>query len=135
MTYESPYTETTRAITVIVESIFLEEQSIPDEDHYVWAYHVRIENNGPETVQLLTRHWHIMDEIGNVQEVRGDGVVGEQPILIPGDAYEYTSGTPLGTPSGIMSGSYHMQTNEGEEFDVKVPSFSLDCPHRKSPIH
>lgn len=135
MTPDSIYSETTRAITIMVEPIFLEEQSVPDEDHYVWAYHVRIENNGQETVQLLTRHWRIMDQTGNVQEVRGDGVVGEQPVLIPGDAYEYTSGTPLGTPSGIMSGSYHMQNTDGDEFDIAVPSFSLDCPHHTAPVH
>lgn len=135
MTHDTIYSETTRAITIMVEPIYLEEQSVPDEDHYVWAYHVRIENNGQETVQLLTRHWRIMDETGNVQEVRGDGVVGEQPVLIPGDAYEYTSGTPLGTPSGIMGGSYHMQNADGDEFDVTVPSFSLDCPHHTDPVH
>lgn len=135
MTNDTIYSETTRAITIMVEPIFLNEQSVPDEDHYVWAYHVRIENNGRETVQLLTRHWRIMDEVGNVQEVKGDGVVGEQPVLIPGDAYEYTSGTPLGTPSGIMSGSYHMQNSEGDEFDVLVPAFSLDCPHHKAAVH
>jgi len=135
MTNDTIYSETTRAITIMVEPIFLNEQSVPDEDHYVWAYHVRIENNGRETVQLLTRHWRIMDEVGNVQEVKGDGVVGEQPVLIPGDAYEYTSGTPLGTPSGIMSGSYHMQNSEGDEFDVSVPAFSLDCPHHKAAVH
>lgn len=135
MTHDTIYSETTRAITIMVEPFFLEEQSVPDEDHYVWAYHVRIENNGGETVQLLTRHWRIMDEIGNVQEVKGDGVVGEQPVLIPGDAYEYTSGTPLGTPSGIMSGSYHMQNSDGDEFDVAVPAFSLDCPHHTAAVH
>ncbi len=135
MTQNTLYSETTRAITILVEPIYLEEQSVPDENHYVWAYHVRIENHGEETVQLLTRHWRIMDQGGNVQEVKGDGVVGEQPILVPGDAFEYTSGTPLGTPSGIMSGSYHMQTNDGDEFDAVVPAFSLDCPGQMAAVH
>jgi ApaG protein len=135
MTQKTLYSETTRAITILVEPIYLVEQSVPSKNHYVWAYHVRIENRGEETVQLLTRHWRIMDQGGNVQEVKGDGVVGEQPILVPGDAFEYTSGTPLGTPSGIMSGSYHMQTNDGDEFDAIVPAFSLDYPGQIAAVH
>lgn len=135
MTQNTLYSETTREITILVEPIYLEEQSVPHENHYVWAYHVRIENHGAETVQLLTRHWRIMDQGGNVQEVKGDGVVGEQPVLVPGDAFEYTSGTPLGTPSGIMSGSYRMQTNDGYEFDAVVPAFSLDCPDQMAAVH
>jgi len=135
MTQKSVYSETTRAITILVEPVYLEEQSVPDENHYVWAYHVRIQNDGAETVQLLTRHWRIMDGAGNVHEVKGAGVVGEQPVLAPGDSYEYTSGTPLGTPSGIMSGSYHMQSNNGDEFDAIVPAFSLDCPHQTAVVH
>lgn len=135
MTQNTLYSETTREITILVEPIYLEEQSVPHENHYVWAYHVRIENHGAETVQLLTRHWRIMDQGGNVQEVKGDGVVGEQPVLVPGDAFEYTSGTPLGTPSGIMSGSYRMQTNDGYEFDAVVSAFSLDCPDQMAAVH
>ncbi len=135
MTEKSVYSETTRSITIHVEPIYLEDQSVPEEHHYVWAYHVRIENHGNETVQLLTRHWKIMDQGGNVQEVKGDGVVGEQPILVPGDSFEYTSGTPLGTPSGIMSGSYHMQTTDGDMFDAIVPAFSLDCPFQTVAVH
>lgn len=135
MTEKSTYSETTRAITIQVEPIYLEDQSVPEESHFVWAYHVRIENHGSETVQLLTRHWRIMDQSGNVQEVKGDGVVGEQPVLVPGDAFEYTSGTPLGTPSGIMSGSYHMQTADGDMFDAVVPAFSLDCPYHNAAVH
>lgn len=132
---ENAYIETTRSITVMVEPRYLEDQSEPDENHYVWAYHVRIENNGSETVQLLTRYWRIMDSVGNVQEVRGDGVVGEQPILKPGENYEYTSGTPLGTPSGIMSGAFQMQNVSGDIFDAVVPAFSLDSPHYAASIH
>ena len=129
------YAETTDAITVTVEPIYLEEQSEPDENHFVWAYHVRIENHGQKTVQLLTRHWRITDSMGKVHEVRGDGVVGEQPVLAPGGAFEYTSGTPLSTPSGIMDGSYQMETDSGERFDVKIPAFSLDCPHHRAQVH
>jgi ApaG protein len=124
------YSEMTRSIKVIVKPIYLEDQSSPGESHYVWAYHVRIENHGQETVQLRRRHWHITDGLGRVQEVRGPGVVGEQPVLAPGDSFEYTSGTPLKTPSGIMVGSYEMETPAGESFAVKVPAFSLDSPHQ-----
>ena len=127
------YSQTTRAITVTVKPFFLEDQSSPAEAHYVWAYHVRIENQGPETVQLRNRHWRITDSLGRVQEVRGAGVVGEQPVLKPGDSFEYTSGTPLPTPSGIMVGSYQMETDAGERIDIAVPPFSLDSPHQPIP--
>ena len=98
------------AITVTVKPIYLDDQSAPDESHFVWAYHIRIENNGGETVQLRNRYWRITDSLGRVQEVRGAGVVGEQPVLKPGESFEYTSGTPLPTPSGIMTGTYQMET-------------------------
>jgi len=124
------YSETTRSIRITVRPFFLEDQSSPEESHFVWAYHVRIENQGPETVQLRHRYWRITDSLGRIQEVRGAGVVGEQPILRPGEAFEYTSGTPLTTPSGIMVGTYQMETEEGERFDVRVPAFSLDSPHQ-----
>lgn len=124
------YQKTTRSISITVKPTFLEEQSSPNENHYVWAYHVRIENGGGETVQLMTRYWHITDALGRVQEVRGAGVVGERPVLEPGGSFEYTSGTPLPTPSGIMVGTYQMVTPEGEQFDVAIPSFSLDSPHQ-----
>jgi len=123
------YSAITREIRVQVEPIYLDDQSEPDSAQYVWAYRVQIENEGSETVQLLTRYWHITDGMGRVQEVRGAGVVGEQPVLNPGESYEYTSGTPLPTPSGIMKGSYQMRTPTGEKFDIEVPAFSLDCPH------
>jgi ApaG protein len=123
------YSAITREIRVQVEPIYLDDQSEPDEAQYVWAYRVQIENEGTETVQLLTRYWHITDGMGRVQEVRGAGVIGEQPVLNPGESYEYTSGTPLPTPSGIMKGSYQMSTPSGEKFDIEVPAFSLDCPH------
>ncbi|MFT5486030.1 MAG: ApaG protein [Paracoccaceae bacterium] len=123
------YSAVTREIRVQVEPIYLDDQSEPDDAQYVWAYRVQIENEGTETVQLLTRYWHITDGMGRVQEVRGAGVVGEQPVLNPGESYEYTSGTPLPTPSGIMKGTYQMSTPSGEKFDIEVPAFSLDCPH------
>jgi ApaG protein len=124
------YSATTRAIKVVVKPFYLEDQSSPPDDHYVWAYHVRIENHGAETVQLRGRHWRITDALGRMQEVKGAGVVGEQPILKPGEAFEYTSGTPLPTPSGIMVGSYEMETKAGESFAVAIPAFSLDSPHQ-----
>lgn len=125
------YSKTTRDISVTVQPIFLEDQSSPADNRYVWAYHVRIANDGSDTVQLIRRHWHITDAMGRVQEVRGEGVVGEQPVLKPGDAFEYTSGTPLPTPSGIMVGSYEMSTEDGNKFDVSIPAFSLDSPHQQ----
>lgn len=124
------YRQTTRSITVTVTPSYLADQSSPGENHFVWAYNVRIENGGQQTVQLLRRHWKITDALGRLQEVKGSGVVGEQPVLRPGEHYEYTSGTPLATPSGIMVGSYQMTTLDGEQFDVFVPAFSLDSPHQ-----
>jgi ApaG protein len=126
----SNYSATTRDITVLVEPEFLEDRSAPVDNHFVWAYHVRIENHGKVRVQLRSRYWRITGANGHEQEVRGPGVVGEEPILEPGDTYEYSSGTPLSTASGIMSGSYGMETEDGEYFDVAVPAFSLDSPHQ-----
>jgi ApaG protein len=127
----TPYVATTRDITVSVQPYFLDDQSAPDAGHFVWAYHVRIQNGGDRTVQLLTRHWKITDAQGHVQEVRGEGVVGKQPVLRPGEAFEYASGTPLPTPSGIMMGTYQMQAEGGECFDITIPAFSLDSPHHR----
>jgi ApaG protein len=124
------YSKTTRSIKVTVKPFYLEDQSSPVENHYVWAYHVRIENRGKETVQLRHRHWQITDSRGQIKEVRGDGVVGEQPVLAPGESFEYTSGTPLPTPSGIMVGTYQMETRGGDSFSVRIPAFSLDSPHQ-----
>lgn len=124
------YSTTTRGITVSVQPFFLEDQSSPDESRFVWAYRVRIENHSDETVKLERRHWEITDALGRRQEVRGPGVVGEQPLLQPGGAFEYTSGTPLTTASGIMVGSYEMVSEGGETFDVAIPAFSLDSPHQ-----
>lgn len=135
MSASRSYECTTRSIKISVEPFYLADQSAPDENHFVWAYHVKIENQGGETVQLLTRHWRITDSQGHVQEVRGDGVVGEQPVLRPGASFEYTSGTPLPTPSGIMVGTYQMETQGGHRFDVEIPAFSLDSPHEAVRLH
>jgi ApaG protein len=124
------YSEITRSIKVTVKPFYLEDQSSPAENHYVWAYQVRIENQGADTVQLRRRHWRITDAMGVMKEVRGPGVVGEEPVLAPGETFEYTSGTPLATPSGIMVGSYEMETPAGESFEVAIPAFSLDSPHQ-----
>jgi ApaG protein len=122
------YSITTDRITVSVEPTYLLRESSPDEGVYVWSYKVRIENNGQDVLQLKSRHWKITDAYGRVQEVHGAGVVGEQPVLRPGSAYEYTSGTPLSTPNGIMVGSYAMQMTDGTMMDVAIPAFSLHTP-------
>jgi ApaG protein len=129
------YQRTTRNIHVSVEPIFLDEQSTPDENYYVWAYKVQIKNEGPETVQLRSRCWKITDAQGRVQEIRGQGVVGEQPVLKPGGSYEYTSGAPLSTPSGFMVGNYQMRNTSGETFEVEIPLFSLDSPFDTRRVH
>ncbi len=123
------YSATTRDIRVQVMPAFLEDQSDPEALQFVWAYRVRISNEGGDKVQLISRYWHITDAVGRVQEVRGAGVVGEQPVIDPGEAYEYTSGTPLSTPSGIMRGTYRMRTPSGDAFEIEIPAFSLDSPH------
>src|ERR1700722_15211382 len=110
---------TTRRLTVTVRSFYLADQSSPDDNRFVWAYRVRIENHGSDTVRLLRRTWQITDARGRTQHVHGPGVVGEQPVLGPGQSFEYTSGTPLDTPSGFMVGAYHMVVpDSGEKFDV-----------------
>lgn len=123
------FTKTTRHIKVTATPQFLAEHSEPDDSHYVWAYTIQLENFGEEPVQLLNRHWKITDAKGLTQEVRGEGVIGEQPVLKPGEAYRYTSGTALGTASGMMLGEYEMVTTDGEHFEVEVPAFSLDSPY------
>jgi len=122
------FSETTRMVTVSVEPFFLEDESDPDKSAYMWAYHITIDNNGDEPIQLISRHWRITDGLGRTQEVRGEGVVGEQPLLEPGETFEYTSGVPLQTPSGFMGGSYEMISSVGERLNVIVPTFSLDSP-------
>ena len=132
----SDYTATTKSMRVSVRSFYLADQSRPDDSQYVWAYRVRIENLGAEPVQLISRTWRIVDDQGRVQTVRGEGVIGQQPVLEPGETFEYTSGTPLDTPSGFMSGYYHMMVlGSGETFDIAVPAFSLDSPFHGGRVH
>lgn len=122
------YRALTRDIEVSVEPYYLEEQSDPDDGRYVWGYRVAITNHSDRSVRLVSRYWHITDQNGQVDEVTGPGVVGEQPHLQPGDTYEYSSGCPLDTPSGVMFGHYQMETEEGDLFEVAIPAFSLDAP-------
>ncbi len=125
----------THNIRITVEPTYLDEQSRPEENYHVWAYTIAIENHGEETVTLKTRYWKITDATGRVQEVRGAGVVGEQPTLNPGERFQYTSGAPLATPSGFMVGAYQMQNDDGEMFEVDIPAFSLDSPHTAAKLH
>jgi ApaG protein len=120
----------TRGIAVSVEPTYLEANSSPGSSQYVWAYRVTIENQGRETVQLLSRHWMITNARGELTEVKGPGVVGKQPVLKPGESYVYTSGAPLNTPWGMMGGSYQMESESGERFDIEIPTFSLDSPNQ-----
>ena len=129
------YEATTRAIRVSVRPQYLPDQSDPADSQYVWAYHVRIENKSEQTVQLRGRHWRITDGLGRQQEVSGPGVIGKTPMLRPGEVFEYTSGTPLSTSSGIMSGSYQMVSETGEKFDIEIPAFSLDTPAAPRSLH
>ena len=129
------YRATTRAIQVTAEPSFLESESAPAEDRYFWAYTIEIANLGEETVQLRSRFWRITDARGRIEEVRGPGVVGKQPILKPGDRFRYTSGCPLATPSGIMVGTYQMQDEKGELFSIAIPAFSLDLPGARQTVN
>jgi ApaG protein len=131
----SMYQAVTRNIEVTVTPKFLPERSSQEKSYFFWAYTIEISNHGSETVQLKTRHWRITDAFGRVQEVRGAGVVGEEPVLEPGASYEYTSGVPLPTPSGFMVGTYGMVSAQGERFDIQIPAFSLDGPETKRTIN
>ena len=126
-----PHAETTMGVTVRVSVSYLPEQSEPARGQWFWAYHIRIENGGTQPVQLISRHWRITDGRGARHEVRGAGVVGEQPVIAPGDAYDYVSGCPLQTPSGAMEGSYQMiGGDDGQPFEVRIPRFTLVSPAR-----
>lgn len=129
------YKSITKDIGVSVEPFYLDQESEPEEGHYVWGYQVQIENNGNDTVKLERRHWIITDGNGKIHEVEGEGVVGEQPVLEPGEAFEYTSGAPLTTSSGFMSGRYKMKIKNGQHFDVEIPAFSLDIPTDDRKVH
>src|SRR6201995_4497979 len=129
------YRAVTRNIEVVVTPRFVAERSSPENSYFFWAYTISITNNGAETVPLETRHWRITDPGGRRQEVRGAGVVGEEPVLKSGEAFEYTSGVPLQTPSGFMVGTYGMVSTSGEHFDIEVPAFSLDSAENRRTIN
>lgn len=129
------YERVTRGVRVAVEPSYLDDQSDPDEGQYLWSYTVTIENNGPEAVQLMSRYWHITDAVGHTQEVSGPGVVGAQPVIEPGQAFQYTSGCPLPTASGHMVGHYQMLLASGEAFDAEIPPFILESPHERRQVH
>ena len=129
------YKAVTRGIRVTVEPRFVEEESQPDKGKFFFAYTVEITNLTAERVQLRSRHWTIFDGHGQVQEVRGPGVVGKQPVLGPGETFTYTSGCPLGTPGGTMQGTYGMTLDSGEAFQAEIPAFSLDSPFVRRVVH
>jgi ApaG protein len=129
------YRAVTRDIEVVVTPRFEADRSSPENNYFFWAYKISITNQGTETVQLKTRHWRITDANGRRQEVRGAGVVGEEPVLKAGEHFEYTSGVPLPTPSGFMAGSYGMVSASGEHFDIEVPAFSLDSVEAKRTLN
>ena len=126
------YRAVTRQIEVTVEPNFLPDRSSAEKREYFWSYNIVITNSGEETVQLRTRHWIITDASGHIRDIRGEGVIGEQPVLAPGERYSYTSFVPLPTASGFMTGSYQMVVTEsGEPFEIDIPTFSLDSPDHK----
>lgn len=128
------YRAVTRDIEVTVEPNFMPDRSVAQRE-YFWSYTIVITNTGQETVQLRTRHWIITDASGRQQEVRGEGVVGEQPVLGPGEQFKYTSGVPLSTASGFMSGRYQMVNDRGERFEIDIPTFSLDSPEARRTLN
>ncbi len=129
MTDALSYEAETSGIIVRVSPEFLDDESSPEENRYVWAYHVEIQNTGERTLKLQTRHWHIADCEGRVHNVEGEGVVGQTPTLEPGDTFEYSSGAPLSAPSGLMHGIYRLADENGETLDVQIPAFTLDSPY------
>ncbi|MFD1197868.1 Co2+/Mg2+ efflux protein ApaG [Brucella gallinifaecis] len=129
------YKAVTRDIEVTAEPFYLEDQSEPEENRYVWGYRITIANNSSQSVQLRSRYWQITDGNGRIEEVRGAGVIGEQPTLNPGDSYQYSSGCPLSTTSGVMVGRYQMQSSDGSAFEVDIPAFSLDIPETRRTLN
>ncbi len=129
------YRAVTHNIEVVVTPRFVADRSSPDNNYFFWAYTVAITNKSGDTVQLKTRHWRIIDATGRRQEVRGAGVVGEEPVLKAGESFEYTSGVPLQTASGFMVGTYGMIGSSGEPFDIDIPAFSLDCGDGKRTLN
>ncbi len=129
------YRAVTDDIAVEVQPFFLPDHSEPENDHFVWAYRITIENGSKRPVQLRRRYWKITDGAGHVEEVEGAGVIGEEPRLLPGESYTYTSGCPLTVPSGVMQGYYTMQLDTGERFRIAIPAFSLDLPEEKRTLN
>lgn len=129
------YKSETRGVVIKVEPDYLEDESEPDASRFIWAYTIEIENQGGDTVQLVSREWEITDARGRTEIVRGDGVVGEQPVLKPGESFRYTSGAPLPTSSGFMRGHYTMRSSAGENFAAAIPAFALDSPYDRMTLH
>ncbi len=129
------YEAVTKNIRVRVQPEYVADQSAPEDNYYFWSYSVEISNLGTETVQLKSRLWKITDGNGRTEEVRGPGVVGQQPTLAPGESYNYTSGCPLKTPQGLMVGSYQMVDAAGRMFDIAIPAFSLDSPFSRPTLN
>jgi ApaG protein len=129
------YERQTRSIHVAVKPAYLDDQSDPDGERYVWSYTVTIENRGQEAVQLMSRYWNIVDGVGRTKEISGPGVVGAQPVINPGESFQYTSGCPLETSSGLMSGRYQMKAASGEAFEAEIPAFLLESPYERRQIH
>jgi len=129
------YERETRKIRVAVKPAYLDDQSDPDDSRFVWSYTVTIENHGAEPVQLMSRYWNITDGAGVIREVRGPGVVGAQPVIAPGEKFQYTSGCPLETASGVMMGRYQMKAASGEAFEAEIPAFLLESPYELRQIH
>lgn len=123
------YTKTTHGISITAMPRFLPDESKPEQRQFFWAYTIKIANHSATTVQLISRWWHITDGDGRSQDVRGQGVIGEQPVLKPDEEFSYTSGCPLTTPHGIMAGQFGMMDAEGRTFDVDIPAFPLHSPH------
>ncbi|TCT39867.1 Co2+/Mg2+ efflux protein ApaG [Martelella mediterranea] len=129
------YEATTHGISVRVEPRFLDEHSEPGDDHFVWAYDVELTNNGDRPVQVMSRYWKITDANGGVEEVAGDGIVGKQPVLEPGEQFRYQSAAPLPTPSGIMMGYYLVHSADDQLLQIEIPAFSLDSPYERRRHH
>lgn len=129
MPEDYPYEAETEGVVVRVAPAFMDDESSPEDHRFMWSYRVRIENHGGRTLQLKTRHWRITDCEGRVHEVRGSGVVGQQPVLPPGGSFEYASGAPLTVPSGVMQGTYRLEDEAGDAVLARIPMFALDSPY------
>lgn len=126
-----PYSLVTEDVRVSVKTNFVDDQSDINQNLWVWAYHILIENNRDEAIQLIDRYWKITDETGHIQEVKGSGVIGQQPVIKPKNSFQYSSGTPLSKPSGFMNGEYNMICERNKSFKIIIPTFSLDSPFKK----